>query len=58
LFNLGDSSVKVESAYSTYGFPSNTYKLRDVWERKELGEHAEVLVELPAHGAVLLELKP
>jgi alpha-galactosidase len=58
LFNLGDTSVKVESAYGTYGFPNDTYKLRDVWERRELGEHAEVSVELPAHGSVLLELKP
>jgi alpha-galactosidase len=58
LFNVGDTSVKIESAYGTYGFPSTTYKLRDVWERKELGEHTEVLVEIPAHGAFLFELKP
>jgi alpha-galactosidase len=58
LFNLGDSSVKIESVYGAYGFPSDTFKLRDVWERKELGEQAEVAVELPAHGSILLELKP
>jgi alpha-galactosidase len=58
LFNLSDTSVKIESAYGAYGFPNDTYKLRDVWERKELGEHAQIVVELPAHGSVLLELKP
>jgi alpha-galactosidase len=58
LFNLGDSSVKVESTFGAYGFQNPTYKLRDVWERKELGEKSTVSVELPAHGAVLLELKP
>jgi hypothetical protein len=58
LFNLGDASVNVESTFSAYGYQNSTYKLRDVWERKELGEHSEISVELPAHGAVLLELKP
>jgi alpha-galactosidase len=58
LFNLGDASVNVESTFATYGFQNSTYKLRDVWERKELGEHSEISVDLPAHGAVLLELKP
>jgi hypothetical protein len=58
LFNVGDSSVHIESVFSAYGFPNSTYKLRDVWERKELGPHSEISIELPAHGAVLFELKP
>jgi alpha-galactosidase len=58
LFNIGDSSVQVQSTFGTYGFPDTTYKLRDVWMRKELGDHTDVSVELPAHGTVLLELKP
>jgi hypothetical protein len=58
LFNIGDSSVNVQSTFSAYGFQNDIYKLRDVWMRKELGEHSDVSVELPAHGAVLLELKP
>jgi hypothetical protein len=58
LFNLGNSSVKVESTFGSYGFQNGTYKLRDVWERRELGEQPDISVELPAHGAVLLQLKP
>jgi alpha-galactosidase len=58
LFNLGDSSVQVESTFGSYGLPEQTYNTRDVWMRKELGEHTDVSVELPAHGSVLLQLKP
>jgi hypothetical protein len=58
LFNVGEESVKVESTFGSYGFPNTAYKLRDVWMRKELGDQPDVSVELPAHGAVLLELKP
>jgi alpha-galactosidase len=58
LFNLGDAPVRVEKAYSVYGLDGETYKVRDVWERKELGSHPGVSVELPAHGSVLFELQP
>jgi alpha-galactosidase len=58
LFNVGEASVKVESTFGSYGFPNTAYKLRDVWMRKELGDQTDISVELPAHGAVLLELKP
>jgi Alpha galactosidase C-terminal beta sandwich domain len=50
--------VQVESTFGSYGLPEQTYKTRDVWMRKELGEHTDVSAELPAHGSVLLELKP
>jgi alpha-galactosidase len=58
LFNLGSVQVRVEKPFDFYQLPNNSYKVRDVWVRKELGEHPGVSVELPAHGSVLFELRP
>jgi alpha-galactosidase len=58
LFNLGDTQTRVEKPFSFYELPNDSYKVRDVWVRKELGQHPGVSVELPPHGSVLLELKP
>jgi alpha-galactosidase len=58
LFNLGETPVRVEKAFNFYQLPNDRYKVRDVWVRKELGEHPGVSVELPAHGTVLFELRP
>lgn len=58
LFNLGDTAIHVDSSYATYGFTGDTYKLRDIWQSKELGEHAGITVDLQPHATVLLELRP
>jgi alpha-galactosidase len=58
LFNLGDEPVRVEKPYSAYGLTGDQYKARDIWERRELGEHPGVSVELAPHGSVLFELRP
>ncbi len=58
LFNLSDTSVHVDSAFASYGLPGDTYTLRDIWQRKELGKHAGISVDLPAHGSILFELRP
>jgi len=57
LFNLGDVSVRVDSAFAKYGL-GEKYKVRDLWEKENVGTQTGVSVELPAHGSVLLELKP
>ena len=58
LFNLGDGPVRIEKPFSAYELAKDSYKMRDIWERKELDVHTGVSVELPAHGSVLFELKP
>ncbi len=58
LFNLSDTPVHVDSAYASYGLPNTIYTMRDIWQRKELGRHAGISVDLPAHGSILFELRP
>lgn len=58
LFNLADAPRHIEKPYSYYGVEDKTYKVRDVWERRELGPRAEVSIDLPPHASVLFELKP
>jgi alpha-galactosidase len=57
LFNLGDAPVKVEAPFSKYRLGSK-YRVRDLWEKKELGRMVMVSVMVPAHGSVLWALRP
>ncbi len=57
LFNLGDATVKVGSSFVKYGL-GEKYKVRDLWEKENVGTQTGVSVELPAHGAALFELRP
>ena len=59
LFNQGDAAVQVDSAFAKYGLGEKAkYSVRDLWEKKDLGVKTGVSLSIPAHGAVLLELRP
>ena len=58
VFNLTESTRKVPYAWKDLGFTSTKYKLRDLWERKDLGPADSVTVTLPPHGSVLYEASP
>jgi alpha-galactosidase len=58
VFNLTESSQIVQYAWKDLGFTSTKYKLRDLWERKDLGPADSVTVTLPPHGSVLYEASP
>ena len=53
LFNLTESSQSLRYAWKELGLTSPKYKLRDLWERKDLGASDSVTVTLPPHGSVL-----
>jgi hypothetical protein len=57
LFNLGDATAKVESSFAKYGLGAK-YKVRDLWLKENEGTQTGISVELPAHGSVLLALRP
>jgi alpha-galactosidase len=57
LFNLGETTAKVESAFTKYGL-GEKYRVRDLWQKENEGTQTGVSEELPAHGALLLELRP
>jgi alpha-galactosidase len=59
LFNVGDAPVHVDKTLAEYGFVGRAeYKVRDLWMRKELGALNAVTADLPAHGSLMLSLKP
>jgi len=58
VFNLTESSQTVQYQWKDLGFASAKYKLRDLWERKDLGAADFVTVTLPPHGSVLYEAFP
>jgi len=66
VFNLGESSQTVQYAWKDLGFIDTKYdakydtkyKLRDLWERKDLGPAGSIRVTLPPHGSALYEASP
>jgi len=57
IFNLGEASRTVQYSWKDLGFPAGRYKVRDLWERKDLDSADSVSVTLPAHGSVLYGLR-
>jgi alpha-galactosidase len=58
LFNLGDEPVHVDKTFAEYGFVDRAqYNVRDLWMRKEMGVLNALVVDLPAHGSVMLSLR-
>ncbi len=61
LFNLGDAPVPVMTKpFASYGLRRKSYKVRDVWAKKEMGlqEDAVSGYVLAPHGCVLWMLRP
>ena len=58
LFNLTASSQTLQYGWRDLGLAKAKYKLRDLWERKDLGPADSITVTLPAHGSVLYEASP
>jgi len=57
LFNLGDAPVHVDKTFAEYGFVDRAeYNVRDLWTRMELGALNAVVMDVPAHGSVMLSL--
>ena len=52
-FNISGSTQKLSYKWSDLGMDGARYKLRDLWERKDLGSADGLSVELPSHGSVL-----
>ncbi len=53
IFNLGEAIQNVRYSWKDLEFPAGKYRVRDLWERKDLGSADSVSVILPPHGSVL-----
>jgi alpha-galactosidase len=58
LFNLTESSQTLRYAWKELGLTNPKYKLRDLWERKDLAGSDSISVTLPPHGSVLYAASP
>lgn len=56
LFNLSSKANDVHYGWKELELARGKYRVRDLWERKELGDMNAVSVSLPPHGSALYEL--
>ena len=58
VFNRSESSTVVRYEWKDLGLPGKIYKLRDLWEHKDLGPASVLTATLPKHGSLLYRLSP
>lgn len=56
LFNTSAAPLHIQYQWKDFGLQSRPYKVRDLWERKDLGQLGELDITLPAHAAALYRL--
>jgi alpha-galactosidase len=57
VFNLSDAPATVTETWSKLGLDRSSYRVRDLWQREELGTQTSLRVSVPPHGSFLLGLK-
>ncbi len=58
VFNVSDTPQVARHAWKDLGLAAAGYRLRDLWERKDLGAAPALEVALPAHASVLYRATP
>jgi alpha-galactosidase len=58
LFNVSPEAHEIQYEWKQLGLISGDYKVRDLWEHKEIGAAKSLDVTLPSHGGVLYGLQP
>ena len=59
LLNRGDSTTEIEANFEKIGLKDGEYIVRDLWERKDLGDFTESFKEkVKSHSGVLVKLSP
>jgi alpha-galactosidase len=58
VFNRSESSTVVRYEWKDLGLAGKTYKLRDLWEHKDLSPASALTATLPTHGSLLYRLSP
>jgi hypothetical protein len=57
VFNIADAEQTIHYEWKELGLPSASYRLRDLWGRKNLGKAQSLTVKLPPHASVLYRIK-
>ncbi|HSZ63391.1 MAG TPA: glycoside hydrolase family 27 protein [Terriglobales bacterium] len=53
VFNISDQAEKVRYRWKKVGLSSKRYKVRDLWERRDLGSARALVATVASHGCVL-----
>src|SRR5277367_2076557 len=56
VFNLSDSTQTFHSSWADLGFSGKSYQVRDLWERRSLGQAGDLQVTLSPHATILYEI--
>jgi hypothetical protein len=56
VFNIGDKEQTVLYEWKDFGLRGSGYRVRDLWQRKNLGKTKSLSVKLQPHASVLLGL--
>jgi alpha-galactosidase len=56
LFNMTEKALPIQRQWKDLGLSSNQHKVRDLWQRKDLGEIEGIETTLPAHGSILYKV--
>jgi hypothetical protein len=56
VFNIGDSEQTVHYEWKDVGLSGTSYKMRDLWERRNAGSAASLTVKLAPHASMLYRL--
>ena len=57
LFNTSSKAIRVQHRWKDFGLAAAKYKVRDLWERKDLGPMEAVDLSLPPHSAALYKVE-
>jgi hypothetical protein len=58
IFNRTEAPRTLHYTWAQLGIPEGSYRLRDLWEHKELGAAKDVIVTLAPHASVLYRARP
>lgn len=58
VFNIGDTARTIRYAWRDLGLTASSYRLRDLWQRTDIGSPASLAVTLPPHASVLYRATP
>lgn len=58
IFNVGESEAPLRYDWKDLGLTGKWYKLKDLWEHKDLTPASSLTVTLPPHGSALYRLSP
>jgi alpha-galactosidase len=56
VFNTGDSDLSVDRSWKELGVEHNAYRIRDLWERRNVNRANRLKVMLPAHASIMWKL--